>query len=58
MSVSRDTYVIKKHSRKDVVQMMDALVWEPQQNKLAKIMGVEKKDWSSLLTVETPPNIV
>ena len=38
--------------------MMDALVWEPQQNKLAKIMGVEKKDWSSLLTVETPPNIV
>lgn len=43
-----------KHPREHVVRMMDALVWEPSQLRLAEMMGVTRKEWASLLTVKTP----
>ena len=42
------------HSRENVVRMMDALVWEPRQHRLAVMMGVSRNEWASLLTVKTP----
>ena len=43
-----------RHSREHVVRIMDALVWEPRQLKLAQMMGVTRNEWASLLTVKTP----
>jgi hypothetical protein len=43
-----------RHSREHVVRMMDALVWEPRQHRLAEMMGLTRNEWTSLLTVKTP----
>ena len=43
-----------RHSREHVVRMMDALVWEPRQRRLAEMMGVTMNEWASLLTVKAP----
>ena len=41
--------------RGDVVGMLDALVWEPNQKNLADLLNVSRREWSSVLTAEAPP---
>lgn len=44
-----------EHKRKDdVIGIMDALVWEPSQKQLARLLDVRTDVWSSILTARVP----
>lgn len=46
--------LIERRSREDVVGMFDALAWDPGQRNLARVLRIDPREWSSVLTVATP----
>lgn len=44
-----------QHKRKeDTIGILDALVWEPSQKQLSRLLNVKRDVWSSILTAHVP----